>query len=78
MLPRMASFRGVVRLNQLEGGFWELATDGGARYQLQGGDAGLRKEGLRVVVEGAVDKNAMTIGMTGPVLVVKAYQLKTG
>ena len=76
MLKRMACFRGVVRLNRLEGGFWELSTDNGKRYQLSGGDAGLRKEGLRVAVEGSVDKNAMTIGMTGPVLVVKTYALE--
>jgi hypothetical protein len=70
----MPKFRGTVKKNALEGGFWELVGGKGERYQLDGGDAGLRKEGLEVEVEGAVDKGAMGIGMTGPVLKVKSYR----
>lgn len=70
----MASYRGTVRRNDLEGGFWELHADGGERYQLQGGDDGLRREGARVEVQGKVDKQAMGIGMTGPILVVKSWK----
>jgi hypothetical protein len=70
----MSTFRGVVKKNPLEGGFWELHTDDGKKYQLQGGDDKLRKEGARVEVEGKVDKGAMGIGMTGPVLAVSKYK----
>ncbi len=70
----MATFHGTVKQNPLEGGFWELHTDDGKRYQLQGGDDGLRKEGVRVEVTGSVDKGAFGIGMTGPVLAVKSYK----
>jgi hypothetical protein len=64
--------RGVVRKNDLEGGIWELVTDG-ETYQLNGGDDGLRRAGQKVEVEGTVDKKAMGIGMTGPILKVKRW-----
>jgi hypothetical protein len=67
-------FRGTVKKNALEGGFWELHTDDGKKYQLQGGDDALRKEGLKVEVDGKVDKGAMGIGMSGPILAVKSYK----
>ncbi len=70
----MAKFTGVIKKNDLEGGFWELHADDGERYQLDGGDASLRTEGARVEIEGAVDKNAFGIGMTGPTLKVKSYK----
>jgi hypothetical protein len=73
----MATFRGTVKKNPLEGGFWELHTDDGKRYQLQGGDDALRHEGLRVDVTGAIDKAAFGIGMTGPTLAVRSYQVRT-
>jgi hypothetical protein len=70
----MSHFRGVVKKNPLEGGFWELHTEDGKKYQLSGGDDELRKEGARVEVHGKIDKGAMGIGMTGPVLEVKSYK----
>ncbi len=71
----MATYRGTVKKNPLEGGFWELHTDDGKRYQLKGGDDKLRTEGARVEISGAVDRAAFGIGMTGPVLAVKTYKL---
>jgi hypothetical protein len=70
----MASFKGTVKKNDLEGGFWELHTDDGKRYQLKGGDDQLKTEGARVEVDGKIDKDAMGIGMTGPILAVKSYK----
>jgi len=70
----MAKFRGVVKKNPIEGGVWELHTDDGKHYQLQGGDAALRSEGQNVEIDGAIDKGAFGIGMTGPVLAVKSYK----
>ena len=71
----MSKYRGVMRKNDLEGGFWELHTGEGEHYQISGADAGLERDGLEVEVEGEVDKNAMGIGMTGPMLSVKSYKV---
>ncbi len=70
----MATFKGTVKKNDLEGGFWELHTDDGKRYQLKGGDDGLRKDGAKVTIDGKIDKEAFGIGMTGPTLAVKSYK----
>jgi hypothetical protein len=70
----MPKFRGTVHKNALEGGIWELHADDGEHYQLTGGDAKLRKDGQRVEVDGAIDKKAMGIGMTGPTLAVKSWK----
>jgi hypothetical protein len=74
----MASFRGTVKLNDLEGGFWELHAEDGKRYQLQGSDAALdpdlTQDGARVEIEGKIDRAAFGIGMTGPVLSVRSFK----
>jgi hypothetical protein len=70
----MAKLTGTVRKNDLEGGIWELHADDGERYQLRGGDAQLRAEGQRVEVQGKVAKDAMGIGMTGPILDVASWK----
>jgi len=69
----MASFVGVVKKSDLEGGIWQLHADGGQVYQLRGGDGALRVEGQRVTVEGSVDRAAFGIGMTGPYLNVTSW-----
>ena len=70
----MATYRGIIKHNGIEGGFWELHTDGGQRYQLRGGDERLRKEGARVEIDGEIDDGGMSIGMTGPILDVGALR----
>jgi hypothetical protein len=70
----MPKFQGVVKKNPIEGGVWELHTSDGKRYQLSGGDAGLRAEGQKVEIDGHIDKDAFGIGMTGPTLAVKSYK----
>jgi len=70
----MATYRGKVSKNELEGGFWELVTDSGDHYQLRGGDDALRVEGQSVVIEGDVDKGGFGIGMTGPILEVSSWK----
>lgn len=69
----MAKFRGTIHKNDLEGGFWELHADDGERYQLRGGDDSLRVEGLKVEIEGKLDKDAFGIGMTGPYLDIESW-----
>ena len=44
----MATFVGVIRRSDLEGGIWQLHADDGEVYQLRGGDDGLRVVGQRV------------------------------
>lgn len=72
----MPKFKGTMKKNDLEGGFWELHAEDGERYQIRGGDDGLQVEGLEVEIEGSVDKQAFGIGMTGPYLDVKSWQKK--
>ena len=64
----MAKYTGTVRHNDLEGGFYELHTDGGDVYRLEGG--GKLSVGARVEVEGTVDSGGFGIHMTGPSLKV--------
>lgn len=71
---RMASYTGTVKKNDLEGGFWELHADDGERYQLQSDDQQLLVEGLRVKIDGTIDKGGFGIGMTGPYLQVSAWR----
>jgi hypothetical protein len=70
----MPSYQGVVRKNPVEGGVWELHASDGERYQLRGGDAGLRREGQQVKVTGKIDKGGFGIGMTGPILDVTSWK----
>jgi len=73
----MAKYTGTIRKNDLEGGFWELHTDSGDRYQIRGGDDALRQEGQAVEVEGSVDQGGFGIGMTGAYLDVTSWTKKS-
>ncbi|MEM6296121.1 MAG: DUF5818 domain-containing protein [Myxococcota bacterium] len=64
----MASFTGTVQHNDLEGGFFELRTDDGKTYRLQGGSG--YTAGARVVVHGAVEAGGFGIQMSGPAIAV--------
>ena len=67
--------KGKVVREEISGGIWMLEADNGSKYQLNGGDGGLLKNGQRATVEGEVDKNAMGIGMMGEIFKVKSYKL---
>jgi len=71
----MAKYKGKVVKSDLEGGLWQLETDEGDVYVLDGGGADLRNAGARVEVDGAVDGGAMGIGFGTPVLKVKKYKV---
>jgi hypothetical protein len=65
----MPSYTGHVRHNDLEGGFWELHTERGEVFRLEGD--GPWREGARVQVRGSVEAAGFGIHMTGArVLVV--------
>lgn len=66
---------GTIRRSDLEGGHWVLETDKGERYQLSGELAAL-KDGLKAEVTGAVERNMMGIGMTGPMFKVTKVEPK--
>jgi hypothetical protein len=68
----MAKFRGTVRKNDLEGGFWQLVADDGTTYTLEGAPKDITVEGARVEIDGAVDRQAMSFTMAGPTLKVKS------
>jgi hypothetical protein len=70
----MPKFRGTIRHNDLEGGHWQLVADDGTTYQVDGSDPALREEGAKVEIEGAVDRNALSFAMTGPILKVKSVK----
>jgi hypothetical protein len=64
--------RGTIRREDLSGGFMVLEADDGRRYPLGGATKALRREGLRVELEGEFDPEGVSIGMTGaPVFRVK-------
>lgn len=69
----MASYRGTVEKNDLEGGFWQLKCDDGNNYQLRGGGDDLRVAGQKVAIEGKVDDQAMGFAMSGPILDVQSW-----
>ena len=56
----MSKYKGTVKKNDLEGGFWQLVTDDGATYQLQGADSSLLVEGQKVEVEGKDGRKTIT------------------
>jgi len=65
---------GKVEKVDLGAGAFVLVADNGQRYELTGGDRGMKKPGQRIEVEGDVDANAMSSAMAGPVLRVKSYR----
>jgi hypothetical protein len=68
-------YSGKVIRNDLEGGFWQLETDKGERYTLEGGGPDLLREGVKAEVQGTVDKGAMGFAMSGPILKVTSYKV---
>ncbi|MCX4246393.1 DUF5818 domain-containing protein [Paraliomyxa miuraensis] len=65
----MPKFTGTIRHNDLEGGFYELHTDDGDVYRLEG--AGKVTAGSRVVVKGKVEGGGFGIHMSGPSITVE-------
>ncbi len=65
---------GTVQKIDLGSGVFVLETDGGQRYQLRGGDRALRKAGQRVEIDGDVASDAVSAGMTGPILTVRSFK----
>jgi hypothetical protein len=62
----MPKFTGTIRRNDLEGGFYELHTDDGAVFRLEGG--GDLKDGHHVTVHGKIQHGGFGLHMSGPSL----------
>ncbi len=69
----MAKFTGTVRKNDLEGGFYELATTSGDVYRLS--THGKASAGDKVEVEGTIDSGGFGIHMSGPSLKVQSIRV---
>jgi hypothetical protein len=65
---------GTVQREDLAAGAFVLVADNGQKYQLAGGDRGMKKPGARIEVEGDVDVNGVSAAMTGPIFRVKSYR----
>ena len=68
----MAKFSGTIKRSDLEGGHWLLVTADGDEYQLEGGSD--YAAGQLVEIDGSVDRGAMGLAMTGPILKVKSIK----
>jgi hypothetical protein len=65
---------GTVKYQDLGVGTWSLVTPN-QTYELKDAPPSLRKEGLKVEVEGIIRDDMVTIAMIGPVLEVKSFNL---
>jgi len=68
--------RGKIAFRDLETGIWVLEGDDGRTYELAGGDRKIKRDGQRVEVDGEVKKDAVSIGMVGPLFHVKSYRFE--
>jgi hypothetical protein len=72
----MAKFSGTIRRSDLEGGHLQLECSDGSIYVLEGKSSVV--QGLvadqRVEIEGAIDRNVMSLAMTGPTLRVTSVK----
>jgi hypothetical protein len=64
----MSSFEGILRKSPFGGASWTLECADGQKYQIDGGAPEKLGDGTRVIVEGKVDKEAVSLAMTGPII----------
>jgi hypothetical protein len=72
-VSKTKKLEGTVHHVDLEGGYYTLRLKNGDIFKLDGGDAGLRKAGQRVEVEGEVEDKGFGISFGTPILKVKKY-----
>lgn len=70
----MATFKGKLKYNNIEGGVWTLETDNGEIYHLQGSNEKLYSDGKKVIIEGNIADDIMGIGMMAPIIKVKSIK----
>jgi hypothetical protein len=70
----MAKMKGTIVRNELEGGFYQFIAEDGTAYELEGNDPLLSRDGAKVELDGTVDRQAMSITMSGPRLKVTSVR----
>jgi hypothetical protein len=72
----MAKFSGTIRKSDLEGGHFQLECSDGSIYVLEGKASVVQGfvADQRVEIEGAIDRNVMSLAMTGPTLKVASVK----
>ena len=74
----MSELRGTIERSTLSGGkAWILNVPGGEKYELQGGSQAMLEEGMFVKVSGPVDRTAVSVNMSGPIINLKTFQVLT-
>ncbi|MBD2771635.1 hypothetical protein [Iningainema tapete] len=69
---------GTIQHRDIGTGTWALVTDEGVTYEIKrGADKKLLQAGQKVKVTGQVREDVMTMGMIGPVLEVKSFEVIT-
>ncbi len=68
----MAMYTGIVRKLGIEGGLWALIGDDGVQYHLVKAPSGMKRDGIRVEVDGDIPKGA-SIAMVGSMLEVRSF-----
>ena len=71
----MKTITGTIEKNDLEGGIWTLIAEDGETFMLDGGDAALFRDGLKVRITGDETHDVMGIGMVGSFFKVKEYKI---
>ena len=71
----MKNYTGTVVKSELEGGVWLLKTDSGNTYELNNANESILKEGLKVSIDGQIQKDMVSFAMMGPILSVKNHKL---
>ena len=66
---------GTVERKGLGPGAWALVSEEGQTYELHSAPSDLKKDGLKVKVEGQLREDVMTFAMIGPVLEVKQFEV---
>jgi hypothetical protein len=54
-------------------GVWALVTDDGTTYELKDPPDELKKEGIKVEIEGKIREDVMTMAMIGAVLEIESF-----
>lgn len=77
MKQKTKKLKGTVHHVDLEGGYFTLRLENGDVYKLDGGDASLRKDGVKAEVEGVLEEkdNSFGIGFGTPILKVKSFKI---
>jgi hypothetical protein len=68
------TLQGTIERKDFGTGTWALVTDSGEVYELQKAPKNLLTPGTRVVVQGTIQPDAISIAMIGPILVVHTME----